>query len=84
MDTRQTFANVDELLSIVTLFLEDEQQVALLIDENGLTRLEGKIIGINRNDDINETTIIIDDREVIKLKNIIAVNGTFRSDYSEC
>jgi hypothetical protein len=84
MDKRQTFADSTELLSILSGFYEDKQNVALLVDIDGLTRMEGRITAINQNGDLNKTIIIVDDKDGTLLNEIVAVNGIFSSDYSEC
>lgn len=84
MDQRQTFDNTKELLSFVTSISNEKLKVFLLIDKEGLTRLQGKITSINQQGDIENTSIIIDNRDTIFLKEIIGINGLFRSDYSEC
>jgi hypothetical protein len=55
-----------------------------LIDNEGLTRAEGIITSINEEDDIENTGIVLNDRDTVTLKEIIGINGLFRSDYSEC
>jgi len=84
MDQRQTFSNVQQLLAVVAQIFEQQQTASLLIDKEGLTRIEGNITSIDHNDCINETVITIDDSTPVLLKEIIGVNGLFRPDYSEC
>jgi hypothetical protein len=80
MDKRQTFADSTELLSILSGFYEDKQNVALLVDIDGLTRMEGKISAISENGDLHKIIITVDDNDGTLLNEIIAVNGIFRSD----
>jgi hypothetical protein len=84
MDQRQTFDNSKELLSLVKSISDQKLKASLLIDKIGLTRVEGFITSINASVDIANTTIIIDGSDTILLKEIIGINGVFRSDYSEC
>jgi hypothetical protein len=84
MDQRQVFSNEDELFSIVLTISEEKRTASLLIDQNGLTRLEGKITSINKSDRIENSYIAVDNNHNIYLKEIIGINGLFRSDYSEC
>ncbi len=84
MDQRQTFSNNHELIASIEALQRDAAKASLLIDIDGLERLEGMITGITQNDDPSETVITIDGKQEVKLDNVIAVNGVFRSDYSEC
>jgi hypothetical protein len=84
MDQRQTFDNSAQLLDFVTAIADKEQRAFLLIDNEGLTRAEGIITSINEEDDIENTSIVLNDRDTVTLKAIIGINGLFRSDYSEC
>ncbi len=84
MDQRQTFSDAYELLSFIETLQKDAAKASLLIDNDGLERLEGIITGITGNDDPNKTCITIDTKQEVTLDDIIAVNGLFRSDYSEC
>lgn len=83
MDQRETFSNEAELLSVISRFFEQKLLVSLLIDQQGLSRIEGYIGAIEISDDIRKTTITVSDNK-ISLEEIIAANGLFRSDYSEC
>ena len=84
MDQRQVFNNEEELLSYVTSISKGNLKAFLLVDKEGLTRVEGVITLISERDDIVNTSIEIDNRETVLLKEIIGINGLFRSDYSEC
>lgn len=84
MDQRQTFSDLHELLSLIIAFSEDAKKVSLLIDDNGLERLEGIITRTTQKENLNETNITVDTNREVTLKNIIAINGIFGSDYSEC
>jgi hypothetical protein len=84
MDQRATFESLSELLSIVSDLFVQKQHASFLVDINGLTRMEGKVSFINQQKDVSKTTITIDDISEVRIDQIIAVNGLFRSDYSEC
>jgi len=84
MDQRQTFDNSHQLFEFVSSVFQQKQKAALLIDKEGLVRVEGLITAIKQQDDLDETGIVIDNGETVVLKQIIAINGLFRSDYSEC
>lgn len=84
MDQRATFHNLPELLSIVLDLFKQKQKASSLIDADGLTRIEGTISFIKQENNVGKTTITIDNMTEITIEQIIAVNGLFRSDYSEC
>ena len=84
MDQRQTFNDNNELLSFVTSICNEKIEASLLIDKEGLMRVEGIVTSIVKDGNIENATIIINDRDRISLKEIIGINGLFRSDYSEC
>jgi hypothetical protein len=50
----------------------------LLDDENGINRAHGLIA------DLNEKSLRLDSGIPINLSAIVAVNGIFASDYTEC
>jgi hypothetical protein len=84
MDQRHVFNNNEELLTIVTSISIGKLRASLLVDKEGLTRFEGKITAISAADSFENTAIVIEDRDIILLKEIVGINGVFRSDYSEC
>ena len=84
MDQRQTFKDSDQLFSFISQVFQLQQYASLLIDRDGLERVGGVITSIEPHNDVNETTIIIDDTTPVLIKEIIGINGLFRSDYSEC
>lgn len=84
MDQRTTFDNNKTLLTTICDLLRKEEKVSLLIDLQGLTRLEGHIVHIDQQEPIEKTLVKVSDAELFRLEQLIAVNGVFRSDYSEC
>lgn len=84
MDRRITFKDDKQLLSIFLDLEKQQQQASLLIDDEGLTRIEGNVNRIEQAENWGKTKIIIDSNEPIDLAQVIAVNGLFRDDYSEC
>jgi|SwirhisoilCB2_FD_contig_31_16502391_length_452_multi_7_in_0_out_0_1 hypothetical protein len=84
MDKRETFKDYQQLLSIFSNLQQQQQKAALLIDDEGLTRMEGAVTGIEQNADTGKSRIIIDNKTPVSLEQVIAVNGLFRDDYSEC
>lgn len=84
MDKRETLKDDQQLLSIFFNLQQQQQKASLLIDENGLTRMEGNITHVEQDKNIGKSSIRIDENQPILLEQVIAVNGLFRDDYSEC
>lgn len=87
MDQRETFKNPDELLKILSDLKASGVPVSLLVDREGLTRLEGVIPDIHyptNADEIITFSLTGIPSLNISLNEVIAVNGIFRSDYTEC
>jgi len=81
MDKRETFDTTDSLKAILAGLYQQKQKASFLIDKDGLTRLEGTITDIQQQGD--GITIMVGDMP-IAIEQIIAVNGIFRDDYTEC
>ncbi|MEJ7677047.1 MAG: hypothetical protein WKG06_37265 [Segetibacter sp.] len=84
MDQRTTFDSAKSLLSTLSNLHQLKEQVSLLIDLEGFTRLEGRIIRIEEQQPLEKTLIKVNDADAFLLEQVIAVNGIFHSDYSEC
>ena len=84
MDIRQTFASTEELSEILTDLKATNADVAMLIDRDGLFRAAGKITDIRADDLKGGITVLLNEDSAYLLTDIVAVNGIFRSDYSEC
>jgi hypothetical protein len=75
--------NTDEsFLEILNSSFTTRQKVYMLVDEEGISRIEGYIREIKK--DLPVPLITIDDRKDISLDKIVAVNGVFRPEYGEC
>jgi transcriptional regulator of heat shock response len=84
MDQRETFNDLQKLKDILNKLYQEQDIVSLLLDQEGLTRMEGFITSIEEQTDPGNTLVILNDTERFLLRQVIAVNGQFRSDYSEC
>lgn len=82
MDIRKTLNKNDAFLELLQSLFNSGEKVSLLIDDNGIIRAEGFIKAIHT--DVEEPSIKLDNARKIVVKTIIAVNGTFLPDYSEC
>lgn len=84
MDRRTTFKDDEELITFLSALQEENKKVSLLVDDEGIGRMEGRIVSIAKNKDIPNSSFTLDDNTQLLIKQVIAVNGNFRSDYSEC
>jgi hypothetical protein len=86
MDQRQTFNDMDELKCILLHLCSGGSMVSMLVDIDGLTRVCGKISKVNF-DELYSNSIVFESNKqevIISLREIVAANGIFNSDYSEC
>ena len=81
MDTRITLNNKESFFKMLKDLHTHADKVSLLYDNNGLTRYEGFITGITG---VLEPVLILQDGLEIPLYSVIAVNGIFVPEYSEC
>lgn len=84
MDQRQTFGNLEELKAILDKCYNEHTPVALLADHEGLFRTSGNIVAAIKQAPLEDAVLALDNGTVLKLNEIVAVNGIFHSDYSEC
>ena len=82
MDSRQTLNTNETFAALLRKILEADEKAHLLVDDNGITRMEGFIKTVSTN--TNAPFMILENGTTIPLHTIIAVNGVFRPDYSEC
>ena len=82
MDIRQTLLVHATFLQVLNQLKETHHTASLLVDDQGLTREEGLITQII--EDEKGTLIQLNNGKLIQLNTIVAVNGVFLSDYSEC
>lgn len=82
MDRRTTFQNYPELLELLSSL--QGTRASFILDHGGLTRLDGTITALKRAADVQKTEFVLDSGPSFSLAQVIAVNGLFRWDYSEC
>jgi hypothetical protein len=82
MDSRQTLGSRESFAELLRTIHEADEKAHLLIDDNGITRVEGYIETLSTNS--TAPFIELENGLTIPLHQIIAVNGVFRPDYSEC
>jgi hypothetical protein len=83
MDSRKTINTAQSFLELINEYYANQERVSLLIDQEGLTRLEGLITSVQMKDNSEDAVIQIDKGTSFSLADLIAVNGNFRSDFTE-
>lgn len=82
MDVRKTLTVTETFYKMLQELYQEKSNVSLLYDDKGMTRAEGFI---KKFEDAKEQSFIeLENGLVIYVKDIIAINGTFLSNYSEC
>lgn len=83
MDCRITLNENETFLNLLKACYHSKEKVRLLADMDGITRVEGSIVNIDDSDGLSQY-IELDNEIKIPVKKIIAVNGVFLSEFSEC
>lgn len=82
MDNRTTLKTGQTFLDLLLQLQKVNTKAAMLLDCNGLVRAEGIISEVVMNDSV--PYLKLQNGLKINLSTIVAVNGIFLSDYSEC
>lgn len=82
MDKRKTLIVTETFQKMLLELYQANAKAALLYDDHGMTRAEDFIVEYEENG--HKSYIILENGQKIMVNSIIAVNGTFLSDYSEC
>jgi hypothetical protein len=82
MDTRDTVSKEQGFVQILEQHYRAKQPVSLLYDDNGITRGSGLITDIFGENGANY--LRLDTGNVVPVSRVVAVNGIFADDYSEC
>ena len=82
MDCRLTLNAGETFLELLNASYDSGQKVSLLIDDGGMTRMEGIIKTISTA--VSTPVVELAGGEEISLDKIVAVNGVFRPEYGEC
>lgn len=82
MDQRTTFQNYTELQELLSRL--QGAPASFILDHEGLTRLSGTITALTPAADARQSRFVVDGGPSFLLGQVIAVNGTFRWDYTEC
>ena len=82
MDSRKTLSKDQSFVNHLREAFENGEQVNLLVDNEGIYRVSGQIQSTAGEN--SSYVIKMEDGVSIHVSNIIAINGLFRDDYSEC
>jgi hypothetical protein len=81
-DIRETLPVKGNFYDIVLSLFQMKEHANILYDNNGLTRANGHITYLKEQ---SESSYLMFDNELqININSIVAINGIFASDYSEC
>ena len=82
MDTRITVGDRQSFFQVLEQLHKEQKKASLLYDNNGLTRYEGMISSIVTGSLL--PCLRMQDGTEIAISSVVAVNGIFAPDYSEC
>jgi hypothetical protein len=82
MDCRLTIDKKTGFLKMLQEAFESRKPVNMLLDDDGLTRANGTITSLNTKN--NTTIITLNDQTDISMDKLVAINGIFSDDFSEC
>ena len=82
MDKRGPLSANENFTEILKRCFENGEKVSMIIDDGGMERKSGMIKNIFF--DAQPAYFELLDGTIINLSTVIAINGTFLSDYSEC
>lgn len=82
MDLRQTIDVNGSFYEQVKELFENKQPIAVLYDDNGITRANGIIAALFEKDGLQ--WMKLDAGTEIRIDKLEAVNGNFSPDYSTC
>lgn len=82
MDKRGTLSANENFKQKLKNCFDNNEKVSMIVDDGGLIRAEGIIKSIHF--DVDSPFIELHADTKINVHTIVAINGTFLSDYSEC
>ena len=81
-DVRETLSVKGDFYDVIYSLFEKNETASILYDNQGITRANGKIKEVSDRNDA--PFFLLENGLKIDVHSIIAVNGIFASDYSEC
>jgi hypothetical protein len=81
-DIRETLSVAGSFYDLILVLYQKKETANILYDDKGITRANGNIIQLSKQ---NESPYLVLDNGIqINIDSIVAVNGIFAADYSEC
>ena len=81
-DVRETLPVKGNFYDVIYSLLKKNETANILYDDHGITRVNSKIKEVSERNDAS--FFALENGLKINIHSIIAVNGIFSSDYSEC
>jgi hypothetical protein len=81
-DVRETLPAKGSFYNIIYSLCQEKETANILYDDNGITRANGYIKHLGEQN--KSPYLVLDNGVQININSIIAVNGMFADDYSEC
>ena len=82
MDKRGTLSANGNFMGLLKRCYDNNEKVSMILDDGGLQRKEGILKSIHL--DAQPPFFELQDGTKVNLRTVVAINGTFLSDYSEC
>jgi len=83
MDCRVTLNINETFLDLLKTLYYSKTKVYLLIDDDGIARMEGFIVKLDE-ENVPPAYIEMDSGIKLAVKKVVAVNGTFLPEFGEC
>lgn len=84
MDCRPNTVKPEVFYEILLAYMKQQRKIDLLIDRAGMERVSGVVKDISPHNKILRTRVTMNDETGFNINQVIAVNGIFRDDFSEC
>ncbi|HVZ96884.1 MAG TPA: hypothetical protein VG847_08415 [Chitinophagaceae bacterium] len=82
MDQRQTLKIGEDIIDLLLPLMQNNEVARILYDDSGIERAEGMLTAIEAQ--ASRPYIILSAGQKIFIDTIIAFNGIFKADYTEC
>lgn len=84
MDYRQNTVKPEDFFNILSTYWKDQKNADLLVEREGIERIHGKIKDIDEHKKILHSRVTLFDETGFNIAQVIAIDGIFREDFSNC
>ena len=84
MDCRGETVRAEMFYNILSAYMTNKEKVDLIVDREGTERIHGVVKDIQTDEKILRSRVTMNDETGFVINQVIAVNGIFRDDFSEC